>query len=182
VIAGTAAGTLRVVRDRKETRMKRQAVILSAALAATVIAGILTTGGAAQAPGERTFKIIEGSGGTFKFIDNPPKARNPRNPRLSVGDAYVFTTPLFNEANNRIGALHVYCAVTRGGRIRRSRSQCNATYALRDGTLAASAVVRGETAIIAVVGGTGAYEGARGSITDRDLPRGRTEATVHLLP
>jgi hypothetical protein len=55
--------------------MKRPAVILSAALAATVIAGILTTSGAAQVPGERTFKIIEGSGGTFKFIDNAPKAR-----------------------------------------------------------------------------------------------------------
>jgi allene oxide cyclase-like protein len=163
--------------------MKRPAVILSAALAATVIAGILTTGGAAQVPGERTFKIIEGSDSTFKFIDNAPKARNPRNPRLSVGDAYLFTTPLFNEGNQRIGTLQVYCVVTRGGRFPRSRSQCNGTYALRDGTLAASAVVRGgENPTIAVVGGTGAYEGARGSITDRDLPRGRTEATVHLLP
>jgi hypothetical protein len=162
--------------------MRRVATLATIAVAATVIAGVLTTGGAAQVPGERTFKIIEGSGGTFKFIDNPPKARNPRNPRLSVGDAYVFATPLFNEAKNRIGSLHVYCAVTRGGSFRRARSQCNATYALRDGTLAASAVVRGENPIIAVVGGTGAYEGARGSITDRDLPRDRTEATVHLLP
>jgi hypothetical protein len=163
--------------------MKRFAALATAAVAATVIAGILTTGGAAQVPGERTFKIIEGSSGTFKFIDYAPKARNPRNPRFSAGDAFVFTTPLFNEANKRIGTVHVYCAVTRGGRFPRSRSQCNGTYALRDGTLAASAVVRGgENPTIAVVGGTGAYEGARGSVTDRDLPRGRTEATVHLLP
>jgi hypothetical protein len=150
-------------------------------VAATVIPGILTSGGAAQAPGERTFKIIEGSGGTSKFIDNAPKARNPRNPRLSVGDAFAFSEPLFNKANNRIGKLHLYCAVTRGGKFARASSQCNGTYALRDGTLAVSAVSRGE-ATIAVVGGTGAYEGARGSITDRDLPRSRTEATVHLLP
>jgi hypothetical protein len=163
--------------------MKRQAVILSAALAATVIAGILTSGGAAQVPGERTFKIIEGSGGTFKFIDNAPKARNHRNPRLSVGDAYVFSSPLFNEANNRVGFLQVSCVVSRGGRIARATSQCSGTYVLRDGTLAASAVVRGgQLPTIAVVGGTGAYEGARGSVTDRRLPRGRTEATVHLLP
>ena len=152
-------------------------------MAATVIAGILTTGGAAQVPGERTFTVIEGSGGTFKFIDNPPKARNRRNPRLSVGDAYLFSSPLFNEANNRIGFLQVSCVVTRGGKFARARSQCNGTYALSDGTLAASAVVRGgQLPTIAVVGGTGAYEGARGSITDRRLPRGRTEATVHLLP
>lgn len=43
-------------------------------------------------------------------------------------------------------------------------------------------MLKGEDATIAVVGGTGAYEGARGSITDRDLPRDRTEDTVHLLP
>ena len=162
--------------------MKRVATLATAAVAATVIAAILTTGGAAQGPGERTFKIIEGAGGTFKFVDNPPKAKNPQNPRLSVGDAFVFTTPLFNEANKRIGNLHVYCAVTRGGPNRRAASQCNGTFALRDGTLAASAVLEGEDAKIAVVGGTGAYEGARGSITDKDLPRDRTEDTVHLLP
>ena len=162
--------------------MKRLAMLATAAVAATVIAGILTTGGAAQAPGERTFKIIEGSAGTFKLIDNAPKARNPRNPRFSAGDAFVFTSPLFNEANRRIGNLHVYCAVTRCGRFARVRGQCNGTFALRDGTLAVSAVLRGGDASIAVIGGTGAYEGARGSVTDRDLPRGRTENTVHLLP
>ena len=162
--------------------MQRLALLAAAAAAAIVIAGILTTSGGAQEPGERTFKIIEGSGGTFGFVDNPPKARNPRNPRLSAGDAFVFTTPLFNEANRRIGTLHVYCAVTRGGTQRRAASQCNGTYDLRDGSLAASAVLAGDDATIAVVGGTGAYEGARGSITDRDLPRDRTEDTVHLLP
>lgn len=105
-----------------------------------------------------------------------------RNPRFSAGDAFVFTTPLFNEANQRIGTVHVYCTVTRGGRFARSSSQCNGTFGLRNGTLAASALLKGEDAKIAIVGGTGAYEGARGSITDRDLPRGRTEDTVHLLP
>jgi hypothetical protein len=162
--------------------MKRIATLATAAVAATVIAGVLTTSGAAQVPGERTFKIIEGSGGTFNFVDNAPKAKNPRNPRFSPGDSFVFTTPLFNEANQRIGTLHAYCAVTRGGNFSRASSQCNGTYSLRDGTLAANALLKGENANIAIVGGTGAYEGARGSITDRNLPRGRTEDTVHLLP
>jgi hypothetical protein len=161
--------------------MKRVATLATAAVAVTVIAGILTTGGAAQAPGERTFKIIEGRAATFKVIDNAPKARNPRNPRFSPGDGFVFTSPLFNEANKRIGTNHVSCTVTRGGTFGRARGQCHGTYALRDGTLAVSAVLR-ETPPIAVVGGTGAYEGARGSVTFRNLPRGRTEDTIHLLP
>jgi hypothetical protein len=161
--------------------MRRLAILVTAAVTATAIAGILSTTGGAQGPGERTFKIIEEEG-TFKFVDNPPKARNPRNPTFSTGDAFLFTSPLRDEANKSIGTVHVFCAVTRGGNFSRASSQCNGTYALRDGTLAASAVLRGEEASIAVVGGTGAYEGARGSITDRDLPRDRTEDTVHLLP
>ena len=101
--------------------MKRFATLATAAVAATVIAGVLTTSGAAQVSGERTFKIIEGSGGTFKFIDNAPKAKNPRNPRFSAGDAFVFTSPLFTEALKRNGTLHVYCAVTRGGKTSAAR-------------------------------------------------------------
>jgi hypothetical protein len=161
--------------------MRRLAILVTAAVAATVIAGILSTSGGAQQPGERTFKLIEEEG-TFKFVDNPPKARNPRNPTFSIGDAFVFTSPLRSETNSPMGAVHVFCAVTRGGNFSRAASQCNGTYALRDGTLAASAVLKGDDASIAIVGGTGAYEGARGSVTDRDLPRDRTEDTVHLLP
>jgi hypothetical protein len=161
--------------------MRRLAALATAAVAAVVLAGILSTSGGAQQPGERTFKVIEDVG-TFKFVDEAPKARNPRNPRFSIGDAFVFTSPLRDEANNPNGTLHVHCAVTRGGNFSRATSHCNGTFALRDGTLAASAVVRGEEASIAVVGGTGAYEGARGSITDRNLPRDRTEDTIHLLP
>jgi hypothetical protein len=160
---------------------KRFAILATAAAAATVVAGILTTSGGAQEPGERTFKVIEERGGTFKLIDRAPKARNPGNPRLSVGDAFVYSSPLFNEAKQRIGNIHVSCAVTRGGTFGRARGQCNGTYDLRDGTLAISAVMRGVPRI-AVVGGTGAYEGARGSITFRELPRDRTEDTIHLLP
>jgi hypothetical protein len=162
--------------------MQRLAILGTTAAVATVIAAVSTTSGGAQAPGERTFKVIEGAGGTFGFVDNPPKAGNRRNPRTSPGDAFAFTTPLFNEDNRRIGAVHAQCVVTRGGTQRRTVSHCTGTFLLPDGTLAASAVAKGDSPPIAIVGGTGAYEGARGSITERDLPRGRTEDTIHLLP
>ena len=98
-------------------------------MAATAIAGVLTASGGAQVAGERTFKIIEGSGGTFKFVDTAPKAKNPRNPRFSVGDALIFTTPLFNEAKTRIGTVHISCAVTVGGKnFSRASLQCEGTY------------------------------------------------------
>jgi hypothetical protein len=159
--------------------MQRLAILVTAAVAATVIATVVATSGGAQVPGERTFKVIEGAGGTDGFVDNPPKVRNRR---VSAGDVFVFTSPLFNEADRRIGILEVACTITRGGTARRTIAQCNGTYRLRDGTLAASAILQRDDATISVVGGTGAYEGARGSITDEELPRGRTENTIHLLP
>jgi hypothetical protein len=162
--------------------MQRFMILGTAAVVATVIAAASTTSGGAQTSGERTFKVFERAGGTFGFVDNPPRATNRRNPRTSPGDAFAFSTPLFSERNERIGAVHAQCVVTRGGTERRSGSQCMGTLILPEGTLAVSAVAQGDDETIAVVGGTGAYEGARGSITDRDLPRDRTEDTIHLLP
>jgi hypothetical protein len=57
---------------------------------------------------------------------------------------------------------------------------------LRDGTIAVSTAFDGnqrdEDVLSAVTGGTGAYHGARGSISQRNLPGGGMENTVHLLP
>ena len=161
--------------------MRRLAILVTAAVAATAIAGILSTTGGAQQPGERTLR--SSGGGHLQVRRQPAEGQEPSQPNIIDGRRVrLFTSPLRNEANKPIGTVHVFCAVTRGGNFSRASSQCNGTYALRDGTLAASAVLRGEEASIAVVGGTGAYEGARGSITDRDLPRDRTEDTIHLLP
>ena len=165
--------------------MRRLVVLAAAAIAASVGVGILTAAGGAQAPGERTFKLIEEEG-TFGFVDNPPRARSRRNPSLSAGDTVAITSRLFDEANRRVGTLHAVCTVTRAGRnFARASLHCSGTFLLRDGTLALSVTFRGAEAAqagVAVVGGTGAYEGARGSVSSRGLPGDRTEDTVHLLP
>ncbi len=41
---------------------------------------------------------------------------------------------------------------------------------------------RDEDVTTAITGGTGAYEGARGSLAQRNVPNGRMENTIHLLP
>ncbi len=166
--------------------MRRLGLVAIAALAAVILGSVLVASGGAQQPGERTFRLIEQEEG-FAFVDNPPRSRgNPRNPRISAGDMSVFTSRVFAEGNRRVGRLLVSCTAVRGGRnFARAYFQCEGTYVLRDGTLAATAAFRGsegENITIAVVGGTRAYEGARGSIRSRPLPGNRTEATVHLLP
>ena len=65
---------------------------------------------------------------------------------------------------------------------------CDGIYLLADGTITGSASViqaPGTTVQFAVTGGTGAYEGARGSGTSKDRPGNNnplSDTTIHLLP
>jgi hypothetical protein len=62
---------------------------------------------------------------------------------------------------------------------------CSGVYALKDGTIVASGLVDGVANEIpdrlAVVGGTGAYAGARGTLTSAETKTGSTD-TIELLP
>ncbi len=65
--------------------------------------------------------------------------------------------------------------------------QCNGTVQLADGTLALSALNerRADQDVdhIAVVGGTGAYKGARGNLVTTSRPSGNvSDDVIHLLP
>ena len=165
-------------------RVKGYAVVgvLAAALVSAVA---LAPSGGAQQPSGRTLKLIE-QDESSAFADTGPRSRS-RNPRFSGGDLHVFTSKLFNEANVRVGRLYAHCVAVRGGRtFVRALFQCSGTFVLRDGTIVVNAAFRGnqddEDVRLAVIGGTGSYEGARGSVTVRRLPRERMENTVRLLP
>lgn len=54
--------------------MKRLTVLVAAAAAAVVALALVASGGTAQQPGERTFKLIEDEG-DFALIDNPPLSK-----------------------------------------------------------------------------------------------------------
>ncbi len=166
-------------------RVKGYAVIGLFA-AAIVSAVALAPHGGAQQPSGRTLKLIE-QDESSAFADTGAKSRNRRNPRFSGGDLHVFTSRVFNEANVRVGRLYAHCVAARGGRtFVRALFQCSGTFVLRDGTIVVNAAFRGnqddEDVRLAVTGGTGAYQGANGSVTVRSLPRGRMENTIHLLP
>ncbi len=165
--------------------MKRNALIACLIAALPLAAAHVSTGGA-QAPDGRTFKLIE-TDESQAFGDVAPLSKNKRNPRFSGGDMHVFTSRYVDDANKPAGRLYAYCITVRGGRTFVQASfQCNATIVLRDGTLAGSVAFRGnqrdEDVLTAITGGTGAYEGARGSLSQRNLPRERIENTIHLLP
>jgi hypothetical protein len=167
--------------------MRRIAVLLVPA-AAVAAALVLSAGGSAQAPGERTLTLYEdASRETGKLIDEAPKSPSP-NPgskrfRLSPGDQLVGRTPLLDKrGGKRIGTLYGTGTVVNGNRFTNATVIGEFEFVLRDGKIVTAGTLRDQrTQTFAVVGGTGAYEGARGSQTERDIGVGGHE-TFHLLP
>jgi len=172
-------------------------IVLAAVMAAVGI-GLVAATGSAQNPGQgqgqgqgRTIVLYEkDEAGSFRFVDAKPFTRvSRRGPRkISVGDALVLGIPLFSDAaaTQRAGRLRVHClAMNASRRFDRVSYMCDGIYTLQGGTLAVSALVRvpegAATFRLAVVGGTGAYEGANGQVTIEDPERGNSKDTIHLV-
>ena len=166
---------------------RRLPLLVTAVLAATMALPVATAIG--QNPGGRTITLFEReNAGTFRFVDNPPKSRaKGEEPDISSGDEFVLTIPLFHRSKDRAGTLHGHCVATRGRKsFTRTTFLCRAIIKLGTGSLVIEGVFEGsgpsEESPFAITGGTGAYEGARGSFTSRELRGGRTEDKIRLLP
>ncbi|MCC6222163.1 MAG: hypothetical protein IT201_01570 [Thermoleophilia bacterium] len=163
-------------------RVKLAAVTTAIAALAVAAAVFATAGGAQEQTGEQTLTLIELEGAD-SFVDNPPLSEGLPF-RVSPGDLGTVRMPLHDGAGVRQGTIHVTCIATRAGTIDRARFLCTGVLKLKDGTLTLSGVIQGQSdqRVGAITGGTGAYEGARGSITSELGPDGNRVHTVHLLP
>jgi hypothetical protein len=159
-------------------------------LALAVACGLAAPGsGSAQTPGARTLSFFEADAGSrFSLVDNAPKSpvRNPesRRFRFSAGDNIVFSNPLLDQrGGNRVGVLHGEGTVVRGRSFANLVLLGTVTFALSDGSQIAGVGTfsLGQTARVAIVGGTGPYEGARGSIVSQEV-EGGSQDTLTLLP
>src|SRR5262249_6781751 len=149
-----------------------------AAVIALCVAGV--AGAAKQAPGGVTFHLVEKDTG-YNFVDNKPTSSAHV---ASIGDMFAFTSSLWTPGHKRAGSLQASCVVTSGGK--HPVFECTGTFNLAGGQLELQTSMRDgvNPTSIAIVGGTGAYEGALGSI--KAVSRGEnspyTDDTVHLLP
>jgi hypothetical protein len=161
--------------------MKRLAIVLPAAAAATAVLALMSASGSAQTPGT-TLQLFESEkGASFGFVDNPPKSKNDR---ASVGDVFAFNSPVLDQAREtRLGVLSVQCTVTRPGKESKAEAACTGAFRLEDGMITLTTSIKGspKTVTAAVTGGTGAYNGARGSLTSTTV-KGGSEDTITLLP
>lgn len=162
--------------------MRRTTIITGSAVAALATAGVLAVSGGAQAPTTgQTIEFVE-KGGTFKFVDTPPRAKSDFD--ASAGDLFVFSTPLYTSANKRYGVLNAKCTFTKGGRA--ASGVCEGVFSLPNGDLyAAAKLSNGKTTTGVITGGTRAYAGARGtfkSVTRSGGDNAPSDTTITLLP
>jgi len=135
----------------------------------------------AQAPATSTILVRElEKGSTFKHVAIT-KSASAR--ALATGDLIVFTNPLADAAGTRAGKLYATCTTTVGNKsFLKATLTCTAVMTLADGSLSVvtntspgSAKTTG-----AVVGGTGAYAGARGTLVSKQGKSG-SDDTITLV-
>lgn len=101
----------------------------------------------------------------------------------SVGDRVVFSNALLaRNDNKRIGTLRVSCVTIQP---RTFTQECTGTYFLPGGTIEGQVGLkdaRAATKSIAIVGGTGRYAGARGTIASRATSKTLLDDTVSFMP
>jgi hypothetical protein len=153
-------------------------VVVMGAGAAVIGAG---AAGASSSSRSVTMHLIEKSIG-FNFIDNPP--RQGRNAAPLMGDQFAFASELLTRAGKHAGFIDATCMVTRGGE--RGAGTCYGTFLLKGGQLAGIASINFASESvdhIAIVGGTGVYEGVTGSIASKSRGENSpfTDDTVHLI-
>ncbi len=115
----------------------------------------------------------------FNFIDNPPR-QGFNSPPL-IGDQFAFTSDLFSISGARTGTFDATCMVTRGGV--NLRQACFGFYSLKGGQLSGMAMAtNSNTTHVAIVGGTGSYEGVTGSAVEISHDNSPvTNITIHLI-
>lgn len=144
-------------------RIAAAALAVSAAAATTAV---VADGGEAQQPGARTL-VLKNAAMKIADVDLPPLVRSSRSPE-TPGDEIIVSSKVSGAAT---GSRHLLCAAAKQGpSIEKALYSCQLTYALADGTITAAGVGRiGQSApvTVAVTGGTGAYAGARGTLTSK---------------
>ncbi len=156
--------------------MRNTTVLIAACTAAlaTVLGGVSFASAASEGAGGKTLRFVAvDSGRSDRYIDAGEPGEGP-------GDLDIF-----NEVNYRtggggkpIGHNEITCMFLDQGSAR-----CDGTIFLREGKIEAGGAIHfRKTFRIPVLGGTGAYAGARGELAITELSDHRSGYVVRLLP
>jgi hypothetical protein len=150
--------------------MQRLALIAAACAAIVSVIAVVASSGAQQpGPPTGTLELVSLDRETrFAFVDNPPRRRE------RAGDLFVINARLRDGSNRPTGRLHASFAETQPPP--RVVAQGSGTFILGNGQIMVSGPIvnRGRndrTDTLAVVGGSGAYTEARGTMVTTERRR-----------
>ena len=150
---------------------------IAAASAALIIAstGIAVASAAGPNITRATTIRLMIRGGTSTFVN----VRHQRHP--AVGDEVILSQPVFSASHPTQQVGHGWVTVTLVGR---PVSQDHATLVLRQGQVDAAGIQASNPFRLAVIGGTGRFQNARGQATVQLLPGkgNKAKVTLSLLP
>jgi hypothetical protein len=134
------------------------ALIIAATIVASSLAGQLRTEGTVL---NLQMRHTEAK---VTIIDETPRMTKSR-PSESPGDSAVGQGTIRDEKGVRVGTVHNDFVVTTG-RTPGTTEQVTSTFVLQQGQIATQGVIDqvGASEMLAVIGGTGAYEGASGTV------------------
>lgn len=160
--------------------MRRALLVLVATAAAAVI--VVTASSGQTSSAGKTIGVYSKAPKDYiksTFVDVPPKATK-KNPNLvTPGDVIFQTVLLHNKSGAVIGHEYDQLIFATPSNDYKSVDRQIGTYVFADGTIYSIGLHRpGFDAPDAVIGGTGAYAGARGTISSG----GPNEDVIHLLP
>lgn len=160
-------------------RFVSAAAVLTIATATIAVSATAKSTKTAAKSRSVTLHLVEKTAG-FNYVDNPP--RQGINAPPLIGDQFAFSADLLTRSGKHAGTFGATCMVARGGV--HATTVCYGLYSLKGGDIAGMA--RGSesnTTHIAIVGGTGVYEGVTGSSIEVNRPNDSpfTDVTVHLL-
>jgi hypothetical protein len=149
----------------RHPRSTRRPVALGAAAAAIVTAALVASAGSAQTS-PSTLHLV---GTAQKSVGFMPKGAPHQGDRLGFGDKVT---------GDDTGYDRGVCTVMKGGLV------CTIQVQLSKGTLTAQGIVpeRSNKTPIAITGGTGAYDGARGTALVTDVSQNQTDVNITLRP
>ena len=149
--------------------MRRIAIALTASVVCLTTAAVIATSGSAQAPALTSLHLVEKSQKSVGFGPD----RKPRQ-----GDRFGFGSTV---SGDDTGIGRGVCTV-----IGTNQALCNVQERMAKGTLSAQGLVSmsgpAKNVPFTVTGGTGAYDGARGSALVTDVNSTTTDIQITLRP
>jgi hypothetical protein len=149
--------------------MNRTAAVLTGVVASVATVAVIATSGSAQAPASTSLHIVDTTQNSVGFFPH----HKPRQ-----GDRFGFGS---KASGDDTGTDRGICTA-----IGTNQALCIVHVRLSKGTLAAEGMVstsgRSKNNPFAITGGTGAYDGARGTALVTDVNSKKTDIRVTLLP